>query len=136
MNSFVRLGFIPPGYDLGLLLLRVCFGFSLFWGHGLSKITNFSQLASRFSDPLHIGSRWSLTLAVFAEVLCALLLMIGLGTRWVALIIAIELGVAFASAHHFRLTGEHDGEKAFLYVVAMLVLFIAGGGRYSADGKG
>ena len=79
MNSFVRLGFIPPGYDLGLLVLRVCFGFSLFWCHGLSKITGYSRMAEHFADPLHIGMRTTLMLAIFAESVCALLVVLGLG---------------------------------------------------------
>jgi putative oxidoreductase len=135
MNSFVRLGFIPPGYDLGLLVLRVCFGFSLFWCHGLSKITGFSRMAEHFADPLHIGMRTTLMLAIFAESLCALLVIIGLGTRWAALIIAIDVGTAFALVHKFRLTGQGNGELAYLYLTVMLVLFISGAGKYSVDRK-
>lgn len=135
MNSFVRLGFIPRGYDLALLVLRVWVGFSLFLAHGMGKILHFSQLAPHFSDPLHIGPRLSLGLAAFAEGICPLLLILGLGTRWVALIIAIDVGVAFSMIHKFRLLGEHNGELAALYLVAALTLLIAGGGRFSLDGK-
>jgi putative oxidoreductase len=135
MNSFVRLGFIPAGYDLSLFVLRVMSGISLFWGHGFAKVTRYSSLAEHFSDPLHIGHRWSLILAIFAEAVCSLLLILGLGTRWAALVIAIELGMAFALIHKFKLTGEGNGELAYLYVAAMLTLVIAGGGRFSIDGK-
>jgi putative oxidoreductase len=135
MNSFVRLGFIPPGYDLGLLVLRVLFGFSLFWCHGLSKITNFSGMSEHFADPLHIGIRISLILAIFAESVCALLVILGLATRWAALVIAIDVGVAFSLVHKFRLTGQGNGEIAYLYLIVMVVLFLCGAGRYSVDGK-
>ena len=60
MNSFVRLGFFPPGYSFGLLVLRVCFGLTLFWCHGLPKIMGFSQMSQHFADPLHIGVRTTL----------------------------------------------------------------------------
>jgi putative oxidoreductase len=133
MNSFVRLGFIPPGYDLGLLVLRICFGFSLFWCHGLSKITGYSRMAEHFANPLHIGMRTTLLLAIFAESVCALLVILGLATRWAALIIAIDVGSAFVFVHKFRLTGQGNGELAFLYLGVMLVLFISGAGRYSVD---
>jgi putative oxidoreductase len=133
MNSFVRLGFIPPGYDLGLLVLRVCFGFTLFWCHGLSKITGYSRMAEHFADPLHIGIRTTLMLAIFAESVCALLVILGLGTRWAALIIAIDVGCAFAFVHKFHLTGPGNGELPFLYLAVMLVLFISGAGKYSVD---
>jgi len=135
MNSFVRLGFIPPGYDLGLLVLRICFGFSLFWCHGLSKITGYSRMAEHFANPLHIGMRTTLLLAIFAESVCALLVILGLATRWAALIIAIDVGSAFVFVHKFRLTGQGNGELAFLYLGVMLVLFISGAGRYSVDRK-
>jgi putative oxidoreductase len=135
MNSFVRLGFIPPGYDLGLLVLRICFGFTLFWCHGLSKITGYSRMVEHFADPLHIGIRTTLLLAIFAESVCALLVILGLGTRWAALIIAIDVGSAFVFVHKFRLTGQGSGELAFLYLAVMLVLFISGAGKYSVDRK-
>ena len=135
MNSFVRLGFIPPGYDLGLLVLRVCFGFSLFWCHGLSKITNFATMSQHFADPLHIGVRISLMLAIFAESFCALLVVLGLATRWAAVVIAIDVGVAFSLIHKFHLTGPGSGEIAFLYLTVMVVLFLSGAGRYSVDGR-
>ncbi len=135
MNSFVRLGFFPPGYNLGLLVLRVCFGFGLFWCHGLSKISNFSQMSQHFADPLHIGVRTALMLAIFAESVCAFLVVFGLATRWAAIVIAIDVGVAFSLVHKFRLTGQGSGEIAFLYLTVMVVLFICGAGRYSLDGK-
>lgn len=135
MNSFVRLGFLPPGYDLGLLVLRLCFGFSVFWCHGLSKITNYSHMVEHFANPLHIGVRATLLLAIFAESVCALLVILGLATRWAVLIIMIDVGTAFALIHKFRLTGQGSGEVAYLYFCAMLVLFISGAGKYSVDGR-
>jgi putative oxidoreductase len=135
MNSFVRLGFIPPNYDLGLLVMRVCLGFSLFRCHGLSKIIGFSQMSTHFANPLHIGVQTSLMLAIFAESVCALLVVLGLATRWAALVIVIDVGVAFSFVHKFRLTGQGSGELAYLYLTMMIVLFICGAGRYSVDGR-
>jgi len=135
MNSFVRLGFIPPGYDLGLLVLRVCFGFSLFWCHGLPKITGFSRMVEHFPDPLHLGMRTTLLLVIFAESVGVLLVIIGFGTRWAALIIAIDVGSAFVFVHKFHLTGPGSSEPAFLHLVVILVLFITGAGKYSLDRK-
>jgi putative oxidoreductase len=135
MHSLVRLGFVPRGYDLGLLILRVWTGISLFLNHGLGKITGFSGMQAHFFDPFHIGSRWSLLLSVCAETVCALLVVLGLATRWAALVIAIDLGVAFVLFHKFQLMGEHSGELAWVYFGAALTLFVAGGGRFSLDGK-
>jgi putative oxidoreductase len=135
MNSFVRLGFVPRGYDLGLLVLRLWTGIGLFLMHGLPKVTGFSGMAAHFPDPLHIGSRWSLAFAVLSDAICSLLIVLGLATRWAALIVAINTGVAFVMVHKLHLFGEHNGELAFLFFGAALTLFIAGGGRFSVDGK-
>jgi putative oxidoreductase len=136
MNSFVRLSFVPHHYCFALFLLRVWVGFSLFLKHGLEKITGFQQMAAHFPDPLHIGAKWSLAFALFSDAICSLLLILGLGTRWVALFIAINIGVAFVFVHHMQFFGEHNGELAWVYLGAMLTLVIAGGGSFSAEGTG
>jgi putative oxidoreductase len=135
MNRFVTLGFVPRGYDLALLVLRVWAGISLFLGHGMAKIVGFSPMSAHFADPFHIGSAASLALAAFAEGICSLLLILGLGTRWAAFVIAIDLSVAFATVHKFHLLGQHNGELAWVYLGVALALFLAGGGRFSLDGK-
>lgn len=133
MNRFLQLGFLPRSYDAGLLVLRLWFGLMLFFNHGLLKLTHFSQMSRHMPDPLHIGSEATLILALLAEVVCALLVVIGLATRLAALYIAIELGIAFMLVHHLKLSGPGSGELAYLYIGAFLVLLIAGPGRHSVD---
>jgi len=64
--------------------------------------------------------------------LCSLLI-IGLARRWAALIIGINTGVAFTLVHKMHLSGEHNGELAWLYLAASLTLFFAGAGKFSID---
>jgi putative oxidoreductase len=134
MNSFVRLGFVPRNYDVALLALRVVFGFTLCIAHGWPKVMHFSAMTSHFPDPLHIGSRFTLMFAILSDLICSLLVVIGLGTRWAALIIAINTGAAFALVHKFALSGPHSGELPLLFCVWALAILIAGPGRYSVDG--
>lgn len=124
---------MPVSTDLGLLLLRVWIGFSLFLKHGLEKLTGYSQMAARFPDPIHIGSHASLLLALLCDAICSILIILGLATRIAALLIAINLAVAFSLVHRFAFFGPHNGELAFLYLGFALVLVIAGGGRFSID---
>jgi putative oxidoreductase len=133
MNSFLRLGFLPHFHNLSLLLLRLFMGLSLFLRHGLEKITNFSQMVQHFPDPLGFGSQWSLAYALISDGLCSLLLIIGLGTRWAALIIAVNTAVAFTFVHKMHLSGEHSGEMAWLYLAGALALFLSGAGKFSMD---
>jgi putative oxidoreductase len=124
-----------PGNDtvaasFGLLLLRVWFGGAMLFLHGWNKLIHFSDKAQDFADPLHIGSPASLSLVVFAEVACAVLLMLGLVTRLAAAILVINMGVALALVHSMSLA---DGELAFAYLGGCGALLIAGPGRFSAD---
>jgi putative oxidoreductase len=123
----------PLDRDLGLLILRLWMGLPLLLKHGMEKITGYSTMAAHFPDPLHIGSYPSFLLALFAEVVCSALVIVGLATRIAALLIVIDLAVAFALFHRFALLGPRNGEVAFLYVGLALVLVIAGGGRFSID---
>jgi putative oxidoreductase len=93
-----------PGNDstltsLGLLVLRLWLGLAMFFNHGLAKLTHFSDMASKFPDPLGIGQTPSLALVVFAETAGALLLALGLLTRFAALTLVIDLGIAFILVH-------------------------------------
>ena len=134
MNKFVRLGFVPRHFDLGLLVLRLMFGFCLCVLHGWPKVMHFSDMASHFPDPLHIGSKFTLMFAILSDLICSVLVAIGLATRWAALIIAINTGAAFVVAHKFSLLGPHSGELALLFFGWAVAILIAGPGRYSVDG--
>ena len=131
--SFIQLNFLPRSVDLGLLVLRVWLGLSLFWLHGLGKATKFSELLQKFPDPLGIGHPASATLATFAEAVCTLLLALGLFTRFAALNIAVTMAVAFFIVKKAALTGADNGELAYMYLLGAVPLLIAGGGRFSLD---
>jgi putative oxidoreductase len=63
------------------------------------------------------------------------LVVLGLFTRVAALGAAATMGTAFWFAHKARLTGEGNGELAFVYLGVYLALFVAGGGKFSLDAK-
>lgn len=135
MNNLITLSFFPRSYDLGLLLLRVWIGFSLFYSHGLEKITHFSVMSTHFPNPVGIGSTPSLVMALVSDAICSILVMIGFATRWAALYIAIILGTAFVEVHYLKLSGPHNGEVPYLYIGVCLAVFLAGPGRFSIDGR-
>lgn len=135
MLNLLQLRFLPSSVDLGLLVLRLSFGLGLVALHGWGKLGTYAERSQRFADPFGIGSPASLALAIFAEVVCAILITLGLFTRAAALVCVINMSVAFFYAHGGRLTGQGNGELAFAYLTAFLVLLIAGAGRYSLDGK-
>lgn len=127
-----------PGNDsaftsLGLLALRLFFGLIMLLHHGWDKLIKFNDLAATFPDPMKVGHTASLALTVFAEVVAAGLLAVGLLTRFAALVLAFEMAVAFIAVHQMKLSGPMPGEFAFVYFGAYFTLLLAGGGAFSLD---
>ena len=115
----------------GLLLLRVGVGFTMLRGHGWGKIADWSSLFDRFPDPIGLGSGVTLGLVVFAEVVCALLLMTGLFSRLATIPLIIDMAVAFFVVHSGEAWGQR--EPSFLFLILFVSLLITGPGWYSLD---
>ena len=135
LNRILKLDFIPSNKDAGLLVLRVTLCTSLFLKHGAEKVFGFSQMASHFPDPLHIGSSTGLALAMIGDSICSLLIIAGLATRWASLFAFANIFIAWALVHHFLFFGHEadHGEIIVLYLAGLLSLFVAGAGKYSVD---
>ncbi len=133
--KLLNLNFIDRSPDIALLGLRVWLGLAMFWLHGSGKFINLINGTSKFSDPLGIGQIPSLILVIFAEVVCALLLVAGVYTRFCALMLAITMGVAFFISHSAKLSGPGNGELAFIFLAGFVALVVAGGGRFGFDQK-
>ncbi|HEV3411766.1 MAG TPA: DoxX family protein [Puia sp.] len=118
-------------FNLGVFVLRL-FGLLLLLDYGLEKITHFSSLEYTFYNFLHIGHRWSLVLCIFAEVICAAFVTLGIFTRFAALVLVINFSVAAFMA----LKGEPLGhrELALMYLAVFIALTLMGPGKYSVDG--
>ncbi|MBP7867232.1 MAG: DoxX family protein [Acidobacteria bacterium] len=123
----------PRLEDAGLLVLRIWLGFGMLALHGSGKLLKLQSGNFAFPDPLGVGPFVSLSLAVFAEVLCAAFLALGLLTRAVAVPLVVTMSVAFFSVHGGVLKGEGNGELAFVYLAGFVALFFTGPGRYSLD---
>ncbi|HEY0862840.1 MAG TPA: DoxX family protein [Lacunisphaera sp.] len=133
MQKFLRLEFIASSPDAGLLLLRLWLGGSMLWLHGWDKLMNLFAGKLSFLDPLGIGEVPSFLLTILAEVGCSVLLVLGLWTRWAALILAFTMGVAFFVVNSANFKG--GGELAWLFFGGYLALFAAGAGKFSVDKK-
>ncbi|MCC8088056.1 MAG: DoxX family protein [Rikenellaceae bacterium] len=122
--------FSDTGKSSALLFLRIFTGIMILT-HGIPKITNFPELSRTFADPIGLGSTLSVLLMIFAEVICACLIMVGLMTRLAAIPLVIGLFVAaFLTGPEFDFT---KSESAILYLGIFLSIMISGGGRYSVD---
>lgn len=119
------------GKEFSILILRLVAGFVVLYGHGFGKLsTIFTGQEIKFFDPIGIGANLSFYLAAFAEGICAILLMLGLFTRYAAIVLAINFLVIFRV--HFK-DGYEALELISLYLFAFIAIVFAGGGKYSLD---
>jgi len=124
-------GTSPLLTGFGVLLLRLLFGFGMAFGHGWGKLMSFSDKMDSFPDPLGIGSAASLAGAVFAEVVCGILVGLGLFTRLALVPLIFTMAIAVFVVHgNDPFSGK---EMALLYLVPYVVLFLTGPGKYSID---
>lgn len=118
-----------PIASMILLLLRIFFGL-LIMMHGLEKLNSFSTLSLAFPDVLGMGSKTSLLLTIFAEVVCAAAFILGFMHRLVLLPLVVTMFVAFSFVHHWSVA---QGELSFIYLFVFVLSLITGPGRYSID---
>ncbi len=114
--------------SIGLLILRVSLG-GMMLTHGIPKLMKFGELSSTFADPLGMGSQLSLISAIGAEVVCAVLLILGFATPVVAIPLAFTMLVAFGMVHASDAFAVK--EKAALYLAGFVTLIFTGGGRFA-----
>lgn len=117
--------------DLGLLILRVGAG-GLMLTHGIPKLIKlFGSEEIAFADPYGLGMGISLALAVFAEFICSILVILGLGTRLAAIPLVITMFTAAFIIH--AADPFQRKEMALLYLLIFIVLLVTGGGKHSLD---
>ena len=118
--------------DLAMALLRI--GVSgMMLSHGIPKIERLFAETIEFPDPLGVGATVSLILTLIGEVVAPLLILIGYKTKLAAIPAFITMIVAAFIVHAEDSFGTK--EKALLYALCFLVIFLAGPGKYSINKK-
>ncbi|HXN17469.1 MAG TPA: DoxX family protein [Candidatus Binatus sp.] len=138
LRDILLMRFVPERPPVGLAILRVWTGATLFLRHGWEKQpAHWAQFMAHFPNPIGIGSHASFFLAFVSDFVCALLLVVGLGTRWAAWYCFTNIFVAWAFVHKFAFFGKgpgsDHGELIVLYLGALLALVIAGPGAACLD---
>tara|TARA_R110000850_G_scaffold80862_1_gene173485 strand:- start:24024 stop:24452 length:429 start_codon:yes stop_codon:yes gene_type:complete len=117
--------------DIALFLLRIGVG-GLMLTHGIPKLMKlFGSDPIAFGDPIGLGAEASLALTVFAEVICSILIIVGLGTRLAAIPLMLTMATAFFIVH--AADPFQRKELALFFLIVYLVLFLTGSGKYSLD---
>ena len=114
--------------DIGLLYLRVAASLLLLIVHGLPKLLNFSGELDSIADPFHLGTTLSVSFAIFAQVICPPLMMLGIGTRMAAVPILLVTLIAIVFVHpDWTLV---QGQFASMLLILFGTVAIAGPGKY------
>ena len=117
--------------DVIILILRLSIA-ALMLTHGLPKLSKLLAGGEiQFADPIGLGSKLSLVLVVFSEVVCSAFIAIGYKTKLATLPLIFTMLVA-AFIIHIN-DGIYKQEKAILYILVYLSLLITGSGRFSID---
>lgn len=116
----------------GLLFMRVMAALLLFFIHGLPKLLDWSGELQRIEDPFGLGAPLTLGLALFAEVVCPLLLLLGVAARLACLPVLAVLLVALLVVHPDW--SLEQGQFAWLLVALYGGLALTGPGLYSVSG--
>ncbi|HXS58089.1 MAG TPA: DoxX family protein, partial [Hanamia sp.] len=80
MKKIFSINHTTKDVDIALLIIRIAIAL-LMLTHGIPKMAGLAETPVKFMDVFGMGAGISLSLAVFAEVICSVLVLVGLGTR-------------------------------------------------------
>jgi putative oxidoreductase len=125
------------GPSLGLLVLRIVVG-AVFAAHGAQKIFEYT-IAGTVGSFSGMGiplPEIAAPVVAFVELIGGILLVLGLFTRPVGILLAIDMIVALVAVH--LPAGLWVGEGGYEFVAVLgagaLALALTGAGRFSLDG--
>ena len=131
MDKIFKTDFDAKQVDVVLLILRIGVA-SLMLTHGIPKLQMlFGGGEIQFPGVMGLSPALSLSLAVFAEVLCSILIFIGLGTRLASIPLIVTMLVAVFLIHAADPFATQ--ELGLLYLFLYFPLLILGGGKFSLD---
>jgi putative oxidoreductase len=114
--------------DTALLFLRVAASVLVLIVHGLPKTIHYASQLDAIEDPLHFGRTLTLGFAIFAEVVCPLLMIAGIATRLAALPIMLVSALALGCVH--REWTLDQAQFAWMLLILFGTVAIGGAGRY------
>ena len=130
MNSLFKAEDHSGSVNIAILVLRVGIAV-LMLVHGLPKLMTLVS-GEPVQFPALIGTpAISLGLAVFAEVICSILILMGLATRLATIPLIITMLVAVLYIHGADPFAKQ--EMGLHYLIGYVVLLLTGSGRYSLD---
>lgn len=131
MKKILSVNQTSTSAGIALLIARLGVA-SLMLTHGIPKLLMlFSGAPVQFPPVMGMTAELSLSLAVFAEVICSIFILAGFATRLAVLPLAVTMLIAVFVIHAADPFTKQ--EPALFYLLMYVVLLIAGSGKYSVD---
>ena len=99
--------------------------------HGYAKLIRFEERSATFMNHLSLGSEVSLSLVIFAEFICPIFILLGLGTRVFSIPIIYTFIIIVFDIHIDDPFSKM--EKGILFLTIYLTIFLSGPGKFSFD---
>lgn len=121
-----------------LLLVRLYWGYD-FYQTGLGKLNNLAGTTEFFASLNIPYPHLNAIAAGTTELICGILLMIGLGSRYSTVPLIVILCIAFATDDYEALSNIASDVESFVaatpfqHLFATLIIFVFGAGALSAD---
>ncbi|BDD04955.1 DoxX family protein [Aureibacter tunicatorum] len=116
--------------DIGLLILRI--GISLMLIKiSFGKLKNYSEWLTKFPAPFNWNVKTSLNITLTIQIICSLLLILGLFTQLAAFALFAMMCIIVLEVHKGYSYEEH--EFVLHYLLIYLAIFFTGAGKYSLD---
>lgn len=132
MRKLFSTSYVPMSMDVGLLIFRVFVSIAMIVNHAMTKLERYNAGGEiKFGDPIGLGPENSLMLAMGAEFLCSVLLILGFLTRIAVIPLIITMAVAAFIAHvddPFKVK-----ESSLLFLFSYVLLLFTGPGNISLD---
>lgn len=128
VESIEKLKFLP------LLMIRIVLAYG-FYGPATMKWKDINSIADWFGSIGIPAPHLNAYLAAGTEALGVVLLVLGLGTRLIAIPLMITMLVAIKSVHWVNgfEAGNNGFEIPLYYIILLLTLFVFGPGKLSLD---
>ena len=131
MKKLFSTKYSANAFSFAVFILRVACGGLIVLNHGYDKLIHFAEKSHTFRDPFHIGHASSLSLVIFAEFFCGILVLIGFLTRLACIPPIIAMSVVVFYVNQGQVFGNK--ETAALFLAGFITILFTGPGKISLD---
>lgn len=118
------------GCEMAILFLRVFIG-GVMLLHMIGKLQDYDNYVLNFQSIVGLNHATSFALSILFEGLFAVMIIMGVGTRLAAALMAIVMIVSICEALMQGTVTDAESKLEFIYIGIYISLVISGGGRYA-----